>query len=449
MGKQALILTDIDHGLDAPEWSSGLVDHGFAVWSRSVHNSADLDEVEASADILMLDLLDVPEEDVDALVRKATEFRKKHGFQGARIPLVAIANPSISLTETQLQPFADLLQPPLTTELISNRLISLMRLATMRREAERRSKTFKKFGVGLPVVPPPRDLDRQSLLFIGEGMAFLPIQVALPETCDVVAAFSPSMAEMFLGNRTFDAIIVELRDYSEHLVDFITDLRRNPDYFSLPIILVCHKRATKEGLAGLAAGANDIVSFPFSESFFENRIDILVREERYRQQLKKIFSEARMLMPTDSETRLYSEEFLKCHLEGLIEDTNGASITFAGIDIHFEHLDGGQIVDMKQPGLIGSVGRLIASLMRAEDILARLDNGHFVAFFPDTDLMEARMALQRVRSIVQLSPFMAQGSNETVNVTLDFSLHCTETGRSDIDIDRILKDLFENPVTRF
>lgn len=449
MGKQALILTNIDHGLDAPEWSSGLVDHGFAVWSRSVHNQSDLDHVEASADILLLDLLDVPAGDVDELVKKATDFRVKNGFKDARIPLVAIANPSISLNEEQLQPFADLLQPPLTTDLISNRLISLMRLATMRREAERRSKTFKKFGVGLPVVPPPRDLDKQALLFLGEGMAFLPIQVALPDACNVVAAFSPSMAELFLQNQSFDAIIVELRDYSEHLIDFITDLRRNPDYFSLPIILVCHKRATKEGLAGLAAGANDIVSFPFSESFFENRIDILVREERYRQQLKKIFSEARMLMPTDAETRLYSEQFLKGHLEGLIEEANSASVTFAGIDIHFEHVEGGEIVDLKRPGLIGSVGRLIASLMRAEDVLARLDNGHFVAFFPDTDLMQARMALQRVRSIVQLSPFAAKGSNEAINVTLDFSLHCADSGENGIDVDRILRDLFENPVTRF
>ena len=62
---------------------------------------------------------------------------------------------------------------------------------------------------------------------------------------------------------------VELSDYNEHLVEFISDLRRNPTYFSFPIILVCHKRAVQDGLAGLAAGANDIVSFPFPNAFLK------------------------------------------------------------------------------------------------------------------------------------------------------------------------------------
>ncbi|HAT86154.1 MAG TPA: hypothetical protein DCS30_09545, partial [Rhizobiales bacterium] len=205
---------------------------------------------------------------------------------------------------------------------------------------------------------------------------------ALPDSIDIVASLTPQMAEDMLEAQKFDALIIELSDYNAHLVEFTNALRRNPSYFSLPIILVCHKKATEDGLAALAAGANDIVSFPFSERFFENRIDILVREERYRQQLRKIFSEARLLMPTDEITRLYSEKFLKAHLEALEGDTGATSMSFAGIDISFDVIGDNQGHKIHENSLLSRVGRLISSLMRAEDLLARLDNGRFVALFP-------------------------------------------------------------------
>ncbi|WP_319568668.1 diguanylate cyclase domain-containing protein [Cohaesibacter marisflavi] len=449
MAKHALIFTSSDLGLDTPAWADVLIQVNFAVWSHYVHSDEDLDKVSQEAGILLLDLFDVKSEDVPSLVARADALRKQFGFADARVPMVAIADTSISLTEEQMKPFADVLKPPLTQDLIANRLTSLMRLATMRREAERRSLTFKRFGVGLPVVPPPKDLDKQSLLYLGAGAAFLPVQLALPETVETVAALTPSMALHYLEMKPFDALVVELCDYNEHLVEFISELRRNPNYFSFPIILVCHKRAVQDGLAGLAAGATDIVSFPFSERFFENRIDILVREERYRRQLRKIFSEARLLMPTDEVTRLYSEEFLKSHLDVLREEDAGASVTFVGFDITFDLVHEKRGGESLPPALLAKVSRLIASLMRAEDMLARLDNGSVVAFFPDTDLFEARMALQRIRSIVQLSPFVEHSSTRAVYVTLDFSLHYCDTRSPDFDVDKILKDLFENPVVRF
>jgi PleD family two-component response regulator len=449
MGKQALILTEQDYGFDIPDWAGLLIQKEFEVWSHSVLGTESPSKVELQADIILLDLLDVAVSDIDILIERSVELRAKHGLDHARVPLVAIASPSVHLTEDQLLHFSDILQPPLTGDLISNRLISLMRLATMRREAERRALTFKRFGVGLPVVPPPSDLAEQKLLFLGAGMAFLPVQCALPESIDIIAALTPQMADDMLETQNFDALIVELSDYNAHLIEFINALRRNPTYFSLPIILVCHKKATEDGLAALAAGANDIVSFPFSERFFENRIDILVREERYRQQLRKIFSEARLLMPTDEVTRLYSETFLKTHLEALEGDSGATSMSFAGIDISFEVIDDDGRHEIHEASLLSRVGRLVSSLMRAEDLLARLDNGRFVALFPDTDLYETRSALRRIRSIVQLSPFVEQSSQKGVKVSLDFSLHYSDSKSEMMDVDKILKDLFENPVIRF
>ncbi|MCV6547176.1 MAG: diguanylate cyclase [Cohaesibacter sp.] len=449
MGKQALILTQRDYDFDIPDWAGLLIQKDFEVWSHNILREEIPDPVHLQADIVLVDLLNVEPDEVDQLIEQSVALRSRFGLDHARVPMVAIAKAKVALREEQLLYFSDILQPPLTSDLISNRLISLMRLATMRREAERRALTFKRFGVGLPVVPPPADLAEQKLLFLGAGMAFLPVQSALPGSIDSLAALTPQMAEDMLEAQNFDALIIELSDYNAHLIAFIEALRRNPSYFSLPIILVCHKKATEDGLAALAAGANDIVSFPFSERFFENRIEILVREERYRQQLRKIFSEARLLMPTDEVTRLYSETFLKAHLEAMMEDGSSASMSFAGIDISFRIMGEDQTQSIHQDSLLSRVGRLIFSLMRAEDLLARLDNGRFVALFPDTDLFETRAALRRVRAIVQLSPFIEHSSQKSVEVSLDFSLHYCDGKGGQMDVETILKDLFENPVTRF
>ena len=382
MSKHALVFTKKEYGLDVPDWADMLAEANFAVWSHHVYSDQKPDDVALSSDILLVDLQDVEASDLDEFVQRAVRLRKSLKFAEKRVPMVAIAQPSVALNDALLEPFSDVLKPPLTQDLIANRLISLMRLATMRREAERRSQTFKRFGVGLPVVPPPNRLEEQRLLYIGPGMAFLPIQSALPDVIATTAALTPSMAMQYLEAESFDALVVELRDYNEHLIHFISDLRRNPNYFSFPIILVCHKDATEDGLAGLAAGANDIVSFPFSERFFENRIEILVNEERYRRQLRKIFNEARFLMPTDEVTRLYSEEFLKTHLTVIADQDTPTSMTFAGVDVSFDVVQGTRKASRPSPSLVARVGRLISSLMRAEDMLTRLDNGQIVAFFP-------------------------------------------------------------------
>ena len=154
-------------------------------------------------------------------------------------------------------------------------------------------------------------------------------------------------------------------------------------------------------------------------------------------------------MPTDAVTRLYSEKFLKAHLQVLSEEAAGSSVTFAGIDVVFDMVDPAKTAARPSAALLAKVGRFIFLLMRAEDLLTRLDNGRFVAFFPGTDLFEARIALQRIRSIVHLSPFIDDSGSKGVNVTLDFSLHHCDTHVPDFEPDKILKDLFENPLIRF
>jgi PleD family two-component response regulator len=124
-------------------------------------------------------------------------------------------------------------------------------------------------------------------------------------------------------------------------------------------------------------------------------------------------------------------------------------VTFVGFDLSFDAVHEKRGGDRLPPALLAKVGRLISSLMRAEDLLARLDNGFMVGFFPDTDLFEARLALQRIRSIVQLSPFVEQHSERAVYVSLDFSLHYCDTRSPEFNVERILRDLFENPVVRF
>ena len=234
MAKQALIFTEQDYGLDVPDWAEMLTEANFAAWSHCLMSDERPDEVSLAADILLVDLHDVSEGALPGLVKRAVALREQFGFAKARVPMVAITHADVPFDEPSLQPFADVLMPPLTQDLIANRLTSLMRLATMRREAERRARTFKRFGVGLPVVPPPHDLSQQNLLYLGSGMAFLPIQSALPQSIESFAALTPQMALDYMKEQQFDALIVELRDFNEHLIDFVGKLRRNSDYFSFP-----------------------------------------------------------------------------------------------------------------------------------------------------------------------------------------------------------------------
>ncbi|PCH82312.1 MAG: hypothetical protein COB90_00880 [Hyphomicrobiales bacterium] len=447
MSKTALVLVgDEGSNPDAVLLNRFLEERGFAVDTSRLDlslESPNIPQIPNSPDLVILDLVSSPVENHARLIECSGQLRASEKFRETQIPIVAITAACENQKLDLLSRFDDVFEAPITDEQFHARLQSLMRLSTMRREAVRRSKTSHKFGVGLPVLPPPRIIEDARFLVVGKGMTFLPLQNAMPAGNSFIGALTQLMAETYLVHHTFDAIIIDMDEKQDHLIGFIESLRNNPRFFDLPILVTCPESAVELAVTALASGATDLISFPFDREQIFGRLMAMVREHRYRDQLGKLFREAKNLTPTDELTHLYSDKFFNEHLGATITDCKDFQrpVTLAGFTISVDGQNSTLNQEQKETA-IAKAGRVLQDLIRGEDMISRLDHERFVAIFPDMTLESAATAVRRIRAVVNHTPVSLEINGNPINLYLEGALIAISGEETQ---ETLIKQLFEEP----
>ena len=70
------------------------------------------------------------------------------------------------------------------------------------------------------------------------------------------------------------------------------------------------------------SGITDVIAKPYSSEELKLRVNLLVRESRFRDSLKEIYQKAKHLATSDSLTGLYSRGFLVEHVSAMVTDAN-------------------------------------------------------------------------------------------------------------------------------
>ena len=394
---------------------------GFETYAGSIAQSAAEVSGERRPDVVILNM-DSPEakENPKAFVALARTLKESALSSRMRVLMVGgTHNMSLDGVEGDID---DLLIGSIKSEQICHRVSSLVRLNTMHEELVRRLNTSAKYGTDAPSpILPPTKLENANILFMGNAEGFAIIENALYKRATLIGALTFSTAVDYLNRSEFDTILIDAGSQPEQYLDFARDMRRNSKFFNLPILLLIDQGCIKDLSIAYEAGVTDVIEKPVSQDELQIRTLALIREQRFRNSLHQIYSEAKHFATNDALTGLYSRGFMYEHLSDIISDTERTSQTFAVVALEIKNMK--QINEIlgyaAGDRVIRQIGELIGILVRGEDLAARYSGHRFMVVLPDTRSNQAVQAIRRIAGVIHFTEFAIQGHNHPVSVAMN------------------------------
>lgn len=326
----------------------------------------------------------------------------------------------------------EIMYAPVSAAQVCGRINSLVRLNTMHEELVRRLNTSAKYGIDAPAnVSPPRTVTDASVLVVGATLDFPFIEEALAKEATLVGALTTTTALDYMMRRDFDAIVVDLNGDPGPVLELARNARMNSQLYNTPFIMLAAADDIGDVALAFESGYTDVLGKPIDQEELRGRVMSLVRELRFRDSLRHVYSQARHMATSDGLTGLYSKGFLLEHLRAMLDDSNrwneAMSLSFfevinmAAINEEYGYVIGDRI--------IRQVGEMMGMLVRGEDLTARYSGARFVVVLPDTAPEFADIAVRRIIGVVNFTEFSVAGINEPIHVELVKGV----TGRSSND----------------
>jgi len=219
-------------------------------------------------------------------------------------------------------------------------------------------------------------------------------------------------------------VIINAASAIETYVSFVKEARGISRFYNLPVLMLAERRELTSCQHIYEAGVTDTISKPYSSDELKLRVNLLVRESRFRESLKKIYSQAKHLATSDSLTGLYSRGFLLEHVSSMVTDANRTSQSFslAGLSIANIEALNSELGYAAGDRIIRQVGEVIGLLIRGEDLASRYAGSKFIVALPDTLVEQAKYAIQRINGVIAHTEFAVEGHHAPVKVMLTTTL---------------------------
>ncbi len=349
----------------------------------------------------------------------------KNSEATARLPVIVLGDRDALSAgggeEMQHANVDEVLFAPVSGAQLCGRVNSLIRLNVMHDELVRRLNTSAQYGVDAPAnVAPPRMVSDATILVVGATRDFPAIEQSLSKDATLVGALTATTALDYMARRNFDAVIVDLNGDPAPFLEMARAARRNSQLYNTPILLLAPEDALENSEAPFANGYTDVLFKPINQTELNRRVMSFVRELRFRDSLRHIYSQARHMATSDGLTGLYSKGFLLEHLRSMLRDTiqrqDEMSLAFleirnmAAINDRFGYVIGDRI--------IRQAGEMMGMLVRGEDLSARYSGPRFVVALPGTAPKFADIAVRRIVGVINFTEFSVPGINEAIHVEL-------------------------------
>jgi diguanylate cyclase (GGDEF)-like protein len=329
-----------------------------------------------------------------------------------RLPVIAVGHPRGG----RPMGVADVVAAPYSAARLVARIAALSRLATMQAEMRRRMETAAEFGVDAPEASAPAITNDANVLVAGSGRRFMSIETALSRAAVIVGSFSRNTALDYLSRRDFDCIVVNQR--ADLAQDFVRDLRRDPGFFTVPLIVLLDEREADHVDRLYAAGATEVVFDPHIEMDLARAVQTAVAEHRFRLALQSVYARGRQLVISDTLTNLYTRGFFLAHLTRMLAEAETSGEPVAVATVELADLGTVNAIHGHAAGdhVIRQAGLCIGRLTRGEDVAARIGGARFAMMMPNTAADEAEIAMRRCVAVIGTTRFAVPGSLAAADV---------------------------------
>jgi two-component system cell cycle response regulator len=325
----------------------------------------------------------------------------------------------------------DFLTKPVNDLQLISRVKSLVRLKTLSDELRIRADTAQNLALeDMLKGMDGREEAGHVLLVDSRASSQERIVRALKPVANVTAMSDPQAALFEAAENPFDLVIVNanLDDYDP--LRLCSQLRSLERTRFLPLLLITELGADEVIVRALDLGVNDYIVRPIDPNELVARTLTQIKRKRYNDRLRTSVRQTIELAVTDSLTGLHNRRYLDNHLKVLFNRaaarSRALSVCITDID-RFKSVNDTYGHDAGDEVLREFAAR-IRSTVRGADLACRYGGEEFVVVMPDTDADAAASIAERLRDIIERTPFHLKGTGTAISITASLGIACNSMG---------------------
>jgi two-component system cell cycle response regulator len=309
---------------------------------------------------------------------------------------------------------------------------SLVRLKRAMDEWRARESTFTQFGLNNTIAPEDTDPSMLQVLLVADeyGPSQRIVDTLSEEGYSVEHSTSIDDATIKALDGDFHLILVDDRVGGNAVLRFCSQLRSSGVTRHSPILIMLDDGDTERLAKLLDLGVNDYLVRPVNKNELTARAKTQIRRKQFEDNLSQQYEKSLTVAVIDSLTGLYNRRYLETLFEELSSDLRGGgkpiSLLIMDVD-HFKAVNDDHGHAAGDEVLRGLAQRVLSGI-RGFDTAIRLGGEEFVMLMPNVDGRSAVIAANRLREMIDVTPFEIDDKGQTLKVTMSIGV---ATGAAD------------------
>jgi two-component system cell cycle response regulator len=240
---------------------------------------------------------------------------------------------------------------------------------------------------------------------------------------DVVECATGEEARQQLSTVPWDLVILDRRLPDMDGVVLCQQLKSNPELRNRYIIMLTGEDDQEDKVQGLDLGADDYITKPFQAPELLARIRAGKRIVDLQKELMETNRRLELLSITDGLTKLHNHRHFQDELARAFEESvrYERPLSLAIVDLDFFKKVNDSYGHAIGDEVLKAVSRIFQTSIRTTDLAARYGGEEFALMLPETNLEEAVVFAEKIRSLVETTPIETPAGSISATVSIGVS----------------------------
>ena len=320
----------------------------------------------------------------------------------------------------------DFLTKPINDMALFARVKSLVRIKQLMDEVRLRDKTSFEMGIS-PEINSTflSDVSGSKVLLIDDDeVQAKQIVARLSEVYKVQCLHEPENVMTLPDLADYDVILISTLLSGADGLRLASQIKSQEETRNIPLLVLVDEDDTKVMYKALEMGINDYLIVPVDKNEMMARVRSQIRRKRYQEALKSTYQKSISMAITDALTGLYNRHYLNTHLGNMVKQSlkNGKHLALMMMDMdHFKAVNdtyGHDVGDL----VLKQLANIIIQGSRSAELASRFGGEEFVILMPETNPQSALAAAQRMREVVESTPFKINDKGDIINKTVSIGI---------------------------
>ena len=240
---------------------------------------------------------------------------------------------------------------------------------------------------------------------------------------DVAEFATGNEARQYLTTKPWDLAILDRRLPDMDGAMLAQELKSNPEFKTRFIIMLTGEADQEDKVEGLDLGADDYITKPFQSAELLARIRAGKRIVDLQKELLETNKRLERLSITDGLTALFNHRYFQDELARAFEESAryGRPLSLAIVDLDFFKKINDTYGHAVGDEVLKAVSKIFQDSTRSADLAARYGGEEFGIMMPETNLDDAFVFAEKIRSLVAGTAIQTQAGPVKVTVSIGVS----------------------------